>query len=1190
MRMNMKWVRTELTAILVISVLAGILLSVPSMEASPDSRVIHVNTTGWWIDPGVFNESAAPIQSAIATATDGDTIIAEETGTYNGELTVDKRLTINVNSSVVATIDASGHDTAVYINASGAVFDGFKVTNVTNGRGIVAENARDVQIINNIVELNMTYGRGIVVSNGTNAIVDRNIVNVTGEEWAGGIRVDESDTAEIRDNKLRVIGNAMGDSRAGGMNVTNSDKVLIKGNTVNISVQSEENVIARGIYIENCEKAQITGNDIKIDVKCCYANALGIHAVNSEKAQIIGNHVDINADVKDADKYDETSQGGIQVDGISVQNCYQSQIAENTVNVTGDVSFSSTVGGLSVEGSEKAKAMSEIHKSIFGSSVNQWAGGTGIDIGGCGEVEVLHNTINVSISVNPEEKGDYATGYGYLWIEGLGVSGSYAPKVYNNLINVMSDANATLSAGTSASSSAYSEAYGIAASECGDARLSGNDIRVMSRQTLNTSAMVSASEVNEGCLMARLAHHISSTKENVSAIAKSEGYTVSRSSEVWASGWSGNWAAGIYYDAAYGNLWITDNSIEVSSDTTAEVSATEEVSAEGAEAYTEGGTGAAGIAAFNYEYGNVAISGNDVSVNSAANVTLKAEETVQTAEAGSGGWHECWSGGIYAGASQVEITDNGVNVNADATISASAVEGLEDEWAGSSIGAYSNAEGIYAQYGYYGSEVSGNEVTTNSNLLIDVYAEGIGDPSAYGHGESWSEGIYAGNARIADNDVKAKANVDGATIKAKEIAAEEVGAEAYVYGTALGINTWRSAVDNNTAYAEGNANATLVAETEALLENAYGLPYTGGYGVGMWAGYSEVTRNNVEGHADVKTTTVVKGYRTGEGNFSGSWGVGIESYESSVQFNNIVGSDDIGLWTGYYWDDAQDREDASSYYVDAEYNWWGNASGPGGWGPGTGDAVIGTWEYEPWLTRPFGTVLKENKAYFGFELLPWWYIDSVSKGIEPEQTPTPPPGGGGGGGGGAPLFYFSGLRKGWNTFSTPIALESTQWSAISSIGDGLDYEIAYGFNAGTQQWVQIVDTSTLKPLDAIYIKMRSDDRVPLCISPEINNPPVKQLKKGWNLIGPAYRPIQGSLWWEYKPVNEALISIYETTTGLTGYTIVVSPPVNEWSWTYTVNQGWAPCMDTGRGYWVYMENDDELAGFSSTPLQIPFYG
>ncbi len=50
--------------------------------------------------------------------------------------------------------------------------------------------------------------------------------------------------------------------------------------------------------------------------------------------------------------------------------------------------------------------------------------------------------------------------------------------------------------------------------------------------------------------------------------------------------------------------------------------------------------------------------------------------------------------------------------------------------------------------------------------------------------------------------------------------------------------------------------------------------------------------------------------------------------------------------------------------VDAEYNWWGDASGPSGEGPGTGDAVSVNVDFDPWLMVP--PVI--------------WYVDEVPPG------------------------------------------------------------------------------------------------------------------------------------------------------------------------------------------------------------------
>ncbi len=60
-----------------------------------------------------------------------------------------------------------------------------------------------------------------------------------------------------------------------------------------------------------------------------------------------------------------------------------------------------------------------------------------------------------------------------------------------------------------------------------------------------------------------------------------------------------------------------------------------------------------------------------------------------------------------------------------------------------------------------------------------------------------------------------------------------------------------------------------------------------------------------------------------------------------IEKNSIVGNGGDGLWIGPY----------VTMTVDAEENWWGDASGPGGDGPGSGDSVIGNADFDPWETK-----------------------------------------------------------------------------------------------------------------------------------------------------------------------------------------------------------------------------------------------
>jgi len=246
--------------------------------------------------------------------------------------------------------------------------------------------------------------------------------------------------------------------------------------------------------------------------------------------------------------------------------------------------------------------------------------------------------------------------------------------------------------------------------------------------------------------------------------------------------------------------------------------------------------------------------------------------------------------------------------------------------------------------------------------------------------------------------------------------------------------------------------------------------------------------------------------------------------------------------------------------ADASLNWWGDISGPeeatnnpGG----TGDAVTGDIDCWPWLTRVSQTVIDDNIAYFG-----------------------------------SPMVR---LNTGWNIISTPIALDPAcdTWGDYKTLGDGLAVDTGattYYFDAENQVYGQVLDTYQLEPCEAIYVKMASADTAAILYSPNVSVPS-RTLYAGWNLVGLAYlgEEVPG------LKANEALISVAEVTGGLTGYSVVVSPSVNQTPWIYTGGaiadwdgEGSAPdgWMLPTYGYWVFMLNDGTLAGFTFTPISL----
>jgi hypothetical protein len=268
--------------------------------------------------------------------------------------------------------------------------------------------------------------------------------------------------------------------------------------------------------------------------------------------------------------------------------------------------------------------------------------------------------------------------------------------------------------------------------------------------------------------------------------------------------------------------------------------------------------------------------------------------------------------------------------------------------------------------------------------------------------------------------------------------------------------------------------------------------------------------------------------------------------DATIQFNNIT-NNTTGL-----------EMLAVASNADASYNWWGDISGPeeeNNNPGGIGGKIVGDIDYQPWLTRQFQTVLADNIAYFGFSM-----VD---------------------------------VDAGWNIISTPIALDPAcdTWGEYVALGDGLNLHAtspAYYFDSQTQAWVALTSSYALKPCDAIYVRMASADIAPILYSPNLSVPS-KQLHSGWNLVSLAYVDGQG------LKASEALVSVEEVAGGLTGYKLVVSPPVNQPAWIYTGGaiadwngQGSPPSgwMLRTYGYWVFMLNNGTLAGFTFTPVSL----
>ena len=177
------------------------------------------------------------------------------------------------------------------------------------------------------------------------------------------------------------------------------------------------------------------------------------------------------------------------------------------------------------------------------------------------------------------------------------------------------------------------------------------------------------------------------------------------------------------------------------------------------------------------------------------------------------------------------------------------------------------------------------------------------------------------------------------------------------------------------------------------------------------------------------------------------------------------------------------------------------------------------------------------------------------------------------------------LESGWNLLSTPILLDADS-DTLEQIFDApslANIEVSYRWDIVEQQWRQVLADFELLPLEGIYVKIKPDATATATFVPseELSGPPSRGLVEGLNLIGPA--PPYEACEFPAMPLDQALVSIEEAPGGLRGYTMVISPGLNQPGWTYSLG-GEIKDLLPYKGYWVVMENADTLYGFSTTPV------
>jgi len=174
----------------------------------------------------------------------------------------------------------------------------------------------------------------------------------------------------------------------------------------------------------------------------------------------------------------------------------------------------------------------------------------------------------------------------------------------------------------------------------------------------------------------------------------------------------------------------------------------------------------------------------------------------------------------------------------------------------------------------------------------------------------------------------------------------------------------------------------------------------------------------------------------------------------TVNYNNLAGNTTYGLLNL-----------ESDVTVDAQYNWWGNASGPADAVKLTatgytayGDSVSANVDYEPWL------------------------LEAVVSGT----TPTT-------------YDKTLALKDGWTLVSTDKEVTTgTAWIGTTVLA-GTDTILAYKYTPGTG-YPQVTMATQLTSVDAYYIKTSGGGGVGINYSTSAPGVVTKTLSAGWNII------------------------------------------------------------------------------------------
>ena len=339
--------------------------------------------------------------------------------------------------------------------------------------------------------------------------------------------------------------------------------------------------------------------------------------------------------------------------------------------------------------------------------------------------------------------------------------------------------------------------------------------------------------------------------------------------------------------------------------------------------------GQSGGGILNLAAGSVAVDASTLSDNSASDggglanwggIATIADSAVSTNRAAWGGGIAIYGGTLTLDSAtvthnQAENDAGGIHIKDGATVTIQSGSDISDNVAawGGGISNWGSMLTIDA------SAISGNSVDNSGGGILNK----DGGTTIVQNGSVVSENTAKNEGGIS--------NWGGSTlaVEASAISANEASDSSGGLGNLGTVTVNNSSVTGNSApWGAGlwNRDGTMTVDASTISGNSAS---NGGGGILNWEGELTVTGSALLGNSS-----------EGEGD-------AVYSSVGTVNATNVTGSCIVGNGNTAIFNELTAMQNASG-------NWWGDADGPGGVGPGSGDSVSLAVDFSGWLFEPVG--------------------------------------------------------------------------------------------------------------------------------------------------------------------------------------------------------------------------------------------